>query len=459
MGDHPKRPRSRARALALALPLTLSALALATPRAARADVTERVTVDQSGEDLPQPSEMRLSRDGRVAAFMVDPPRERCKTVFVRDVDAGETACATITIPPDFDPARGVAPLAVSFTGRFVALRIEHATTHRPGLFLWDRETLDLERIDVASDGTPSLGATLVSATISRDGRFVAFDSSAPDLVPGDQGCTDFFSCVDVFVRDRTLGLTERVSIAHGGGSANSGSLLPSISDDGRFVAFESRAGDLVLGGRPPCDFPAIVRRCTPDAYLFDRAKRRTTRVVPPQIGRGQTGRAMVGASGRYIDFVVSRSGDLGRLFSSRERLYRYDLQRRTTRLLFEAPDQASVELPASEDGRIVAFSGYYLGVPYLLFGVEVRDLVPGAFVHDGARRRSRQIDVAPDGSAPITGELNSFGKPKQPYSYPTGVSASGDTVGFVSDAANLVPNDTNGEADAFVRYLEGVTPD
>ena len=75
--------------------------------------------------------------------------------------------------------------------------------------------------------------------ISADGRFVAFDSAASNLVPGDTNGTN-----DVFVRDRRAGVTSRVSVG-AAGQANDSSRALAISADGRFVAFDSLASNLV----------------------------------------------------------------------------------------------------------------------------------------------------------------------------------------------------------------------
>src|SRR5262245_24497635 len=105
-----------------------------------------------------------------------------------------------------------------------------------------------ERISVRSDGGEALGggvlSTPVPPVIFGDGRYVLFNSGSNDVVPGDTNGT-----WDVFARDRLAGTTERVSLATGGAEANdfSGLLGASISDSGRFVAFESRASNLVPG--------------------------------------------------------------------------------------------------------------------------------------------------------------------------------------------------------------------
>lgn len=101
-----------------------------------------------------------------------------------------------------------------------------------------------ERVSVASDGTQANGdSTSWYLSLSSDGRFVAFSSRASNLMSGDTNGSE-----DVFVRDRVAGVTERVSVASDGAEANSySSAFPSISSDGRLVAFESVASNLVPG--------------------------------------------------------------------------------------------------------------------------------------------------------------------------------------------------------------------
>src|SRR5947207_5712124 len=103
--------------------------------------------------------------------------------------------------------------------------------------LWGRsaEAQTTERVSVASGGTEGKDASLGSA-LSADGRFVAFDSDASDLVAGDTNGVS-----DVFVHDRQTGTTERVSVASGGAQGNGSSGLvgfafPAVSAAGRLVA-------------------------------------------------------------------------------------------------------------------------------------------------------------------------------------------------------------------------------
>jgi Tol biopolymer transport system component len=94
---------------------------------------------------------------------------------------------------------------------------------------------------VASDGTQGNGYSWFPS-ISADGRYVAFESYASNLVPGDTN-----DSWDVFVHDRLTGQTTRVSVASDGTQGNGSSWWPSISAEGRYVAFMSDALNLVPG--------------------------------------------------------------------------------------------------------------------------------------------------------------------------------------------------------------------
>src|SRR4029434_8337010 len=117
--------------------------------------------------------------------------------------------------------------------------------------IWDIFVRDLqlgttERVSVSSAGAQASGLSH-APSVSADGRFVAFTSLAANLVAGDTN-----GSWDIFVRDRQLGTTERVSLTTSGGQAYSGSISASISADGRFVAFRSTAANLVAGDTNGC---------------------------------------------------------------------------------------------------------------------------------------------------------------------------------------------------------------
>jgi Tol biopolymer transport system component len=137
--------------------------------------------------------------------------------------------------------------SISGDGRFVAFQsfatnlVPGDTNGRGDVFVRDRLLGTTERVSLDSSGAQGNDdSASYGLSISADGRYVVFESAATNLVPGDTG---FWP--DIFVRDRRLGTTERVSVDPAGLQANSWSTYSSISADGRFVAFQSYATNLV----------------------------------------------------------------------------------------------------------------------------------------------------------------------------------------------------------------------
>jgi Tol biopolymer transport system component len=216
--------------------------------------TELISVSASGTGANGPSYARLdmSADGRFATFesragnLVPGDTNNADDIFVRDRQAGKTELISVGI--DGAPAnRGAYFPSISADGRFVVFQSDSTNLTSGGasnahqVFLRDRQTSTTELISVSTSGAPAIGHSLQPA-ISANGRFVAFESFAENLVPGDTN-----RAADIFVRDRQAGTTERISVSTVGAQANGVSRVPSISADGRFVAFSSEADNLVPG--------------------------------------------------------------------------------------------------------------------------------------------------------------------------------------------------------------------
>jgi Tol biopolymer transport system component len=129
---------------------------------------------------------------------------------------------------------------VAFVSR-VSNLVSGDTNDTWDVFVHDRQSGQTTRVSAASDGAQGNGWSAFPS-ISADGRYVAFVSRASNLVSGDTNDT-----WDVFVHDRQSGQTTRVSAASDGAQGNGWSAFPSISADGRYVAFVSRASNLVSG--------------------------------------------------------------------------------------------------------------------------------------------------------------------------------------------------------------------
>lgn len=212
----------------------------------------------------------ISGGGGVVAFVSDVwnPVAGGGDVFVRDRAARTTERVSTGRGGKRADHDSWGP-AISADGRFVAFSsiasnlVVGDTNRVDDVFVRDRVARITTRVSVSSRGRQAAGLSEMAA-ISARGRFVAFSSDASNLVAGDTNrCEDEGgrrSCVDVFVRDRVAGTTTRVSVSSSGKQANHDSESPVISADGRFVAFSSRASNLVAGDTND----------NPDVFVRDR---------------------------------------------------------------------------------------------------------------------------------------------------------------------------------------------
>jgi Tol biopolymer transport system component len=259
--------------------------------------TERVSVSSAGEqstgdDFPNGGPA-ISGDGRFVAFgsparyLVAPDNE-AGDVFVRDRLMGTTELASVDSSENqtLGSCGGrYHRLAISADGRYVAFD----TTWAIDVYVRDRVAGTTERASVSSSGERA-NQPCISPSMSADGRYVAFMSQANNLVPGDSGWTE-----DVFVHDRTTGITERVSVSSSEEQANDWSFDSSVSADGRCVAFQSWASNLVGGDT----------NGKSDVFLRDRVAGTTERVsVSSAGGQGndESHFPSISADGRYVAF-------------------------------------------------------------------------------------------------------------------------------------------------------------
>jgi Tol biopolymer transport system component len=355
-------------------------------------MTERVSVASDGTQANNDSDRSLiSDDGRYVAFsssadnLVEGDTNGVQDVFVHDRVTGETT--RVSVASDGTQANGacatigcwciLSGLSISPDGRYIAFHsdstnlVEGDTNGFTDIFVHDRLTGETQRVSAASDGTQGNGGSSIP-TISRDGRYVAFISDSTNLV---EGVTNG----GIFVHDRVTGKTTVVSVSSDGTQGNEGAGYPSISADGRYVAFSSFSNNLVEG-----DING-----DSDCFVHDRTTGETTLESVSSDGRqgnGGVGATAISADGRYVAF-------------------------------WSDPDHL-VEGDTNE-------------------GAEW-------FVHD---RVTVDTTLA---SVPIS---NDETQGKYGYLFST-VSADGRCWTFISDASNLVEGDTNGVSDVFVRCLQ-----
>lgn len=277
----------------------------------------------------------------------------------------------------------------------------------------------------ASDGLPGNGATGWVA-ISGDGNVVAFDSWASNLVANDTNALQ-----DVFVRDLRTGAVERASRGIGGALANGASSNPALSFDGRFVAFESFASNLVAGDGNGAS----------DVFVLDRASGAIVRASATWSGLdGDLGsqNASISADGGKVVFESLATNLLeGQTLSTRQ-VYAYDRLAGSLTLV----SRSNAFVPGDGDSRDAQVAA---GGRFVVFASHAANLVPqdtnansDCFVRDLVANTTTRVSVRTDGT-----ETQGF------FQTPT-ISGDGRLTAFASLAADLVGGDSNRAFDVFL---------
>lgn len=429
----------------------------------------------------------------------------CRWWKAAGILAGLVLISTVPLaPPDARADAGVTcggvaangysvPSGISADGRF-ALFTSIATNLIPGgatgshLYLRDLRRCATELVDATvAGGVPAVGIG-GETYLSANGRYAAFASSATDLVAGGTNGVG-----NVYLRDLRTRTTELISVAHDGGAADNGSWVVGVSASGRHVLFVSAASNLVPGGPPPNARNVYLRdrelgttslvatvppnsmapgwfpSLSPDGrfslvdlvpaapvgesrwltHLVNNKNLRSELVSVPVAGdlpNSSTYGAGVSSSGRFV-LVNSGASDLvaGDTNGASDVFVRDMVAGATVRV--------SVSGAGAQVGGGSSGSGLSRDGRYVTFWSRSADLVPGdtngvddVFLRDTVAGTTTRVSVASDG-----GQANAASSRPR-------LGADGRFVLFWSDASNLVPGDTNGVPDAFLRdLLTGVT--
>jgi len=344
---------------------------------------------------------------------------------------GYTELVSLALSGEQGNGNAHAP-ALSGDGRYVAFLSEASnlvpgdTNEQVDVFVYDRWRSVVERVSVSTlgeqgDGEPSRPA------ISADGRYVVFSSDATNLVPNDTN-----NGSDVFVHDRQIGETTRLSITSSGEQADGPSFTrrPAISADGRYVVFFSHAHNLVANDNNEAS----------DVYVRDRQAGLTwliSKSISGLQGNGDSEYPTISANGRYVAFYSRADNLVENDTNAALDVFRHDLQTGETIRVSVASDgsqgNGDSDLPAiSGDGRFVAFFSFASNLV-----VNDTNNTGDIFIHDCQTGETTRVSVSTHGG-------QSDGLSDVPS-----LSADGRFVSFYSYASNLVNGDTNQRLDVF----------
>jgi len=339
--------------------------------------------------------------------------------------------------------------SISGSGQFIAYASDAAnlllsasdTNGFSDIYVHDKSNRRNTRVSVATSGTQADNNSL-TPSITDDGRFIAFASDATNLIGAGN---DTNGVRDIFLHDRQTNVTTRVSIDSGGAQADNNSQNPAISADGRFIVFSSDATNLI--GTDTNGFR--------DIFLHDRLTGVTTRVSVASDGTEGDNNSQtpsVSSDGRFVAFASDATNLLGAGGDTNgfTDIFVHDTTTGiTTRVSLSsaaaAGNNASVSPSISNTGQFVAFASDATNL--LGAGVDT-NIARDIFVHDSATGATTRVSVGPGGI-----EANSS-------SLAPAISGNGWLVVFSSSATNLlgVGADTNSAQDIFLHdRTTGVT--
>ncbi len=293
----------------------------------------------------------------------------------------------------------------------------------------------IQRVSVSSSGEQA-DQRSKQPSLSTDGRFVAFASDAANLVKDDKN-----GVTDVFVRDLQSNKTTRVSVANEGAEGDKASYWPFISADGRYVTFTSESDNFYQGDNNGVG----------DVFVYDRQAGRTEIVsTAPDgtVGNDLSFWSSISSDGRYVTFMSNASNLVAGDTNDEWDIFVRDRQTGKTSLVSKgydgSPANAQSEYPViSADSRYIAFAS------------DATNIVKGdtngyrdVFEYDRLTDKTIRVSLASDGIQANEGTQAAV----------ISISSDGRFVAFPSLASNLVEKDTNNAWDVFVHdFTNGQT--
>jgi Tol biopolymer transport system component len=411
---------------------------------ARSNATVRVSVSSGEAQGAGASTLAsVSATGRYVVFVSDAANlvghdtNGVADVFVRDRKRDVTRRVSVNSREVQGHGRSdVTTAAISADGRYVVFAsratnlVRHDTNGVADVFVRDRKAGTTERVSVSGREVQGNRRSGVDGlAISANGRYVAFTSLASNLVRNDTNRD-----TDVFLRDRATGKTRLVSVSTARERGDAESFMPTVSANGRYVAFTSAASNLI-------------RHDTNgewDVFVRDLTMKKTRRVSVSSTrteGDGQSMSPSISADGTRIAFTSWSRNLVPSDTNHRGDVFVRDLTARTTRLVSVSSterqgNKVSFSPSMSGNGRYVAFdslaSNLVNGDTNSTNDVFVRDL------STGKTRRASVATGGAEGNGPAVAPSISFG---------------GSFIAFESTATNLATGDTNGVSDAFLRFI------
>ena len=380
--------------------------------------------------LTDPNEPQDPNEPMETCEVVDEYRLWRSPIYVYDFYTKETIHANVNSEGEAANGPSSSPV-ISGNGRFVAFSsnadnlVAHDYNGTSDVFVHDLMTGETSRVSVNSAGEEG-NAYSGDPVISDDGNIVAFLSDASNF----SSLNHYYRTRDVYVHNRTTGITQLVSANTDGTPADSGSLDPALSGDGRFVAFQSRADNLLSTGTTGIS----------DVYLHDTQTRSTVLVSKNSAGHSgslYSSRPALSFDGRYTAFETNNNFDSSDTRPSSNDVYIHDRVTGQTEWVSTYTGDGGRDASISDDGRYVAFSN----IVYL---------PPGNYDYANVWIHDRELGITREASLTATGE-QATGTSSDPQ-----ISGNGRYVLFETESGHYDEAATDSEPTVFLRAVPGL---
>lgn len=394
--------------------------------------------------------LSISADGRVFAFtshasnLVVDDTNGVADVFIYNSNTQQVNRASLSNEGMQANAASYAP-SLSVDGRYVAFESDATelvlddTNGKRDIFVRDLITGRTERVSIGS-GFAEANSDSFNPRISFEGRFIVFESDASNLVTGDTNKSR-----DIFIRDRHLGVTHRVSVSESGGQADRDSFLPSLSADGRYVVFESLATNLVKRD---------VNNAS-DIFLVDRTLEEVRRLSASEAGDEGNGPSMlatISSGGSHVAFRSFSTNLVESDGNSSWDVFLYEIS--TGNLALISRSSGGVQGNPSLTNPLVkplrpslSTNGRYVAYQSDAAELDPADdnLLTDIFVWDRMNSSTERVSVGSVGEEP---NAHTFGP---------AISGSGRLVAFLSASTSLASN-PGGKTAVFVHDKDAPDP-
>jgi len=405
-----------------------------------------ISVDSEGNLGNEKSENpSISADGRYIAFeskasnLVLNDTNNIPDIFVHDRVTARTELVSVASNGTQANSISSNPI-ISADGRYVAFAslasnlVTADTNGRSDIFVHDRITGETRRVSVNSEGVEGDNDSSYRPAIAQtnEGVLVAFQSSAGNLISDDTN-----NVTDIFIHNLTSRITERASITWNGRQANSTSIEPAMSADGRYVAFASFSSNIV-----PSD-----RNGDYDIFVHDRFEATVIRASVSssgEEGNDSSRHPAISFYGQEVTFQSVATNLVANDLNGKQDLFLHRLQSSETKLvsLSSTGQQGNQDVIQRAPISAIGYSTVFETKSALVF--DDRNGFFDIFVRDIVNNQTSRVSLSSSGN-----EVNASSNEPD-------LSANGRYISFASESSLLIPGDNNRRSDVFL-YDRGVS--